>query len=437
MIYTFVVTLGIYTFIMLVGNLRLEFDDTRQTGLHVRTLIAVYQVLVIATILTMHQIFMFFLRVLKKDSVEFVLVSEKREQPVEIEQPPMGDMEGVNGFSEVDDYRQPANNLNTGNCLSETQSTHTLNSSGTRKVFSEKARHFTEAEYQTEEQSENMSIQSLPHLNIVFETNTNLDLYVLYVNLIGLVLWDTFVCFNFATFDSNFVIVFGMVTGWMCNSFSKECRCLGKAAPGQKMLVLVYSSMFILIMSLGASKWEAAADLRVREQLNLYIPAFCSGMFWTAISTEVAFTDTVQRNHDVYADGNQISQTSFNRYSKISRGILYDAKRAIPTFLLVMCVSALYSSPETRDDVQEYLRSLSRLSALHVLLLEPILMFVSLYVMIISFEKQRATDFILSMVVVQGLCIVYRTNGYDPVNAALIVCCVLLLSVHVTRLVRH
>jgi hypothetical protein len=70
---------------MLVGNLRLEFDDTRQTGLHVRTLIAVYQVLVIATILTMHQIFMFFLRVLKKDSVEFVILSCKREQPVEIE----------------------------------------------------------------------------------------------------------------------------------------------------------------------------------------------------------------------------------------------------------------------------------------------------------------------------------------------------------------
>ena len=47
-----------------------------------------------------------------------------------------------------------------------------------------------------------MSAQSLQHLNIVFETSTNLDLYVLYVNFIGLVLWYTFVCFNFPTFDS-------------------------------------------------------------------------------------------------------------------------------------------------------------------------------------------------------------------------------------------
>jgi len=247
---------------------------------------------------------------------------------------------------------------------------------------------------------------------------------VLYVNLIGLVLWDTFVCFNFATSDSNFLLVCGMVAGWICNSFSKECRCYGKVAPGKKVLVLFYSIMFVLIISLGASKWQAPPDLLFQEQLNLYIPAFLSGMFWTAISTEVAFTDMVQRSVD-----NQFK-------SKISRGILYDAKRALPTFLLVMCVSALYSSPETRDDVQQYLTSLSRLSTLHVLLLEPILMFMSLYVMIVSFEKQRATDFILSMVLVQGLCIVYRSNSYDPVNGALIVSCVLLLSVHVTRLLR-
>jgi hypothetical protein len=425
---------------MLVGNLRWEFDDTRQTGLHVRTLIAVHQVLMITMILTMHQIFVFFLRILKKDPVEFVLVSYKKEPhvqpPVEIiEQPPQGNMEFANGFSEVHtEVDKPVyeevhgesgnyqNTNNTNKCFSETQSIHTHTSSGTRKVFSQRVPYFTDQ--QTEDHSESMSIQSIPHLNIVFETSINLDLYVLYVNLIGLVLWDTFVCFNFATFDSNFVIVCGMVGGWVCNSFSKECRCYGKVAPGQKVLVLFYSFMFVLIISLAASKWEAAQDLTVQEQLNLYIPAFCSGVFWTAISTEVAFTDIVHGNVD----------NPFN--SKISRGILYDAKRALPTFLLVMCVSALYSSPETRNDVQEYLRSLSRLSTLHVLLVEPILIFASLYVMIISFEKQRATDFILSMVLVQGLSFVYRDDVYDPINAALMASCVLLLSVHVTRLLR-
>jgi hypothetical protein len=93
-------------------------------------------------------------------------------------------------------------------------------------------------------------------------------------------------------------------------------------ASGKKVLVLFYSFMFTLIVSLGASEWRAPEDLSVPEQLNLYIPAFFSGIFWTAISTEVAFTDIVQGNVE----------------GKISRGILYDARRAVPTFLLVMCV---------------------------------------------------------------------------------------------------
>jgi hypothetical protein len=84
MIYSFAVMLATYTFIMLVGNLRLELDDTRQTGLHVRTLIAVHQVLVITMIFSMHSIFVFFVRVLKKDTVGFVLVSYSKERPLDV-----------------------------------------------------------------------------------------------------------------------------------------------------------------------------------------------------------------------------------------------------------------------------------------------------------------------------------------------------------------
>jgi hypothetical protein len=43
-----------YTSILLVGNLHLEFDDMRQTGLQVRTLIAVYQVWVVTVILRVY-----------------------------------------------------------------------------------------------------------------------------------------------------------------------------------------------------------------------------------------------------------------------------------------------------------------------------------------------------------------------------------------------
>ena len=69
-------------------------------------------------------------------------------------------------------------------------------------------------------------------------------------------------------------------------------------------------------------------------------------MFWTAIS----------------------SNMSFERGYMRSQGILHDSKRALPTFLLVMSVAALYGSPETRTDVFVYVKSLSRMASMHLFL---------------------------------------------------------------------
>jgi hypothetical protein len=59
---------------------------------------------------------------------------------------------------------------------------------------------------------------------------------------------------NFATYDSCFVLVCGMVAGWVCNGLSKECHCnKGQVTVvnGQKMIVLFYSFMLVLIVSIG------------------------------------------------------------------------------------------------------------------------------------------------------------------------------------------
>jgi hypothetical protein len=438
MLGSFAVLLGMYMFIMLVGNLHLEFDDMRQTGLHVRTMIAVYQVLVVTAILFMHNILMFFIATVKRDSISFVLVSRKRDvQQDNLEEqqnennelgwktqlwhdrqapPSVSRINGFAGFAETEQKEQKEQNeQKERNTVEDIPPTH---SSAKCVSDTHSTRHCTEAH------SDSMSVHSdLRPLNIVFDTSTNLDLYVLYVNFIGLVLWDTFVCFNFATYDSCFVLVCGMVAGWICNSLSKECYCHKGKVPvvlGQKIMVLFYSFMFVLIVSLAAAKWQAPYDLHLSQQLNLYVPAFFSGMFWTGISSDVAFTDIVQGSLE----------------GSVSRGILYDARRALPTFLLVMCVSALYSSPDTRSSVLDYIRGLSRLATVHVLLLEPVLLFVGLYVMIIAFEKQRGADFMIAMVLVQGISVVYRSEMFDAVVIALIIACVLLLSVHVTRLLR-
>jgi len=86
MLGSFAVLLGMYMFIMLMGNLHLEFDDMRQTGLHVRTMIAVYQVLVVSIIIVTHTFFKLFINIVKKDSVSFVLITRKKDTQQETTQ---------------------------------------------------------------------------------------------------------------------------------------------------------------------------------------------------------------------------------------------------------------------------------------------------------------------------------------------------------------
>lgn len=428
----FLVQLAMYTCLMVAGNMHLDVDDIRKTGLHVRTLIAVYQVVVVSLLLSLQTIFLFFIKVVQKDKISFVLVSRKSEIVMGLSEQYIQEDESLPetpSQSNVQQRRKP-NELKNRQSSAEDEwkdnikqenDSHEQTLQNSMQFSRDLVQHTTHMpSVCTETRSVNLSVDSeLMPANIIFENNTNLDLYVLYVNLVGLVLWDTFVCFNFATYDSCFVLVGGFVSGWICNNLSKECRCHDSQAAvvrGQKVFFLFYLCMFLLVMALCTSTWEAPQDLTASRQINLYVPAFLSGVFWTAISTEVAFTGVANEQW--------------------TKGILYDSRRALPTFLLVACVSALYSSPDTRNDVHDYIGGLSRAATIHLLLFEPAFMFVGLYVMVIALEKQRSTDFTLVMVLVQGVASVSRSSAYDAVAVTTIVACVMLLFVHVSRLVR-
>ena len=120
----------------------------------------------------------------------------------------------------------------------------------------------------------------------------------------------------------------------------------------------------------------------------------------------------------------------------VTRGILYDTRRSLPTFLLVVSVSALCSSPETRSMVVGYVGGLSRLAAVHLLLIEPVLILFSVYVMVIALERQRATDFSIAIVLVEGIHMVYQRETHDPIVVTTIVACAILFFVHASHLSR-
>lgn len=398
MLSRFLVLLALYVVVMFAGNAHFRTDDVRLTGLHVRTLVAALQMTIVSGLLAVYTIFMFFIRVVKQERTSFVLVSS-----AQVERSTPADRDAGEHDVELADPPDPASEATTkaaSSCPGLAAGAEDFNS------------------LRLDARSEGLSVVSDPlPLHIVFESSVNLDLYFLYVTFVGLILWSTFVSFNFATQDSNFVIVFGLVTGWITNWFSRECHChqpREEVPRGEKLRHICYTSMSLIIMALGCANWRVV--VRVEDALRVYLPAYVSGFFWTALAPEIAFTG-VQNLH-------------------VTKGILYDARRSLPTFMLMTTVSALSCAPDTFESVFEYIANLSRMATLHLLLLEPVLIFVSIYVMIIALERQRATDLAISLVLVQGLYIAYRREMYDATVITTIVASVLLFGAHAGHLLR-
>jgi hypothetical protein len=60
---------------------------------------------------------------------------------------------------------------------------------------------------------------------------------------------------------------------------------------------------------------------------------------------------------------------------------------------------------------------------MHLLLVEPVLISLSLYVMIIALENQRSTDFTIVLVLVEGFYIAYHCETYDATVITTITAC--------------
>jgi hypothetical protein len=183
---------------------------------------------------------------------------------------------------------------------------------------------------------------------------------------------------------------------------------------GEKLRLIFYSSMTLLIMALGFANWRVSVD--DEAALHVYAPAYCTGFFWTTLAQDIVFTG-VQNLH-------------------VSKGILYDARRSLPTFMLMTTVSELSCASETIGRVFEYIAALSRMAALHLLLVETVLIFLSLYIMIMTLERQRATDLAIALVLVEGVYIDYHCQTYDGTVITTITASVLLFSAHVSLLLR-
>ena len=251
---------------------------------------------------------------------------------------------------------------------------------------------------------------------IIFESNMKLDLYRLYVHSVDAVMYQTFLSFDYTLFNTQWMFSMGLLLGWVGISLYKTLAA-SETTPNLwgrlrgSLWVGVYSSIALAIQICALMRWSWPDDVSAGTLVNLYAPAFFAGCFWTSVSSEMSFSGV-----------------------RTSRGILFDSRRALPTFLLVTAVGALYSSPESRLTVSTYIEGLSRLATMHLLLLEPVLKFVSIYVLVMVLERRKSSDLVLSICFVQGLFLISLSPAFDVAAITALTGCVLLIAVYTTRL---
>ena len=433
---SFFVQLGVYIIIMYISTIQLSQDDIRVQGLHTRTVVSVLQVFVLLVFFMLHSIFKFLVSLLKKDKQTFVLVDFVSQAQDELasespgrkellrdlnalesrdpkDMPDMGHVGHVGHHEHKEDSNEDAESQRQGhnNTSSATTNHDPENKSVNMTNFLMEDEHLSTHTMDSNTSDLGIDVKS----SIIFENSNKLDLYVIYILALGGILWNTFLSFNFATANTSTSFVTGVAAGFCMHNMLIYCHDMHSCVV--LCWVLVY---FILYTSIITMSWKTMSEVQGDDLMiyAMYISAFVSGMFWTTFGGEVGFK--------------AINYTS-------QHGIYYDTRRAIPMTIMIMCLNGLCVAPDTRIMVWDYISSMSRLATLHLLCIEPLLKFLSMYMMIITLERKRAVDFVTSIIVVQAIHVVMQTRNkeYEGHNVGLMISSASLLGMHITFVIRH
>lgn len=375
--FSFLAQLLLFSCCMLVSQSRFDDDDELVENVHLRIIITSFQVIVLQFFLSVFILTKFVISVVKRDRHKFVIV----------------------------DLPTKDENLRVGSSVDNPE----LQTDGSKLLDAAET-----ALSKVEEISlhESDSVHSFfEPVSIVFETSSHLDMYVLYINVVGLVMWQTMLSFDFELYNAYLLFLVGMVAGWFWSFLFIQ-----KQAHAQinRLHVCTYMCAIGIICGISCSGWRENPEANSLSNLTLCIATFWSGMFWTAVSSNIAFQG--DRFH--------------------SQGITHDSRRAIPTFLLVMSIATLYSTPNTRTDLFIYVKSLSRMASVHLFLVQPLSKFICAYVTILALERQQVTNVTIALVVTQGLSFFKLQPNYDALGISALIVSVLLTTIHATWMAR-
>jgi hypothetical protein len=247
---------------------------------------------------------------------------------------------------------------------------------------------------------------------ITFDNKKALRRYITQVHMVGIVLWSTMLCSDYALDQTAFMFLLGMLLGNVATVAFKvhEQRM---RMPKVRMYA-VYWVLIGVLVSMYLVHDGSQIILYTEEQLGIQ----ATNVTWTQALWVVNVLSPLScgLTWTFWVDGNTLLQhypTSIYTCLLLSIPVLMSVDRA---YISSMC---------TRYNA---------LVTVHLFVTEPVLKFMTMYVLTLSLEVESVVDVLVVNAAVNGICYVIFSSHSELFDAIVGFLITVLLLFHITRL---
>ena len=250
---------------------------------------------------------------------------------------------------------------------------------------------------------------------VTFENKSRLQAYIREVHVVGVVLWSTMLCSDYALDQTSFTFLLGMLIGNIMSVCSSAYRG-NRNLKGKLMIISVYWTLVLTLVVIYLVHDGQHVIEYTEEQLGL---AVVKHMDWTAVVQVVNVL-----------------------FAPLSSGITWtywmDPGTLLDHYQTSVYSCVLLSIPVMMSMDAEFYAHLfvqyDTVTTVHLFTTEPVLKFMTIYVLALSLELESVLDMLVSNAVVSGVIYAIVGQHTDLFNASVGLLVTILLIFHSIRL---
>jgi len=251
---------------------------------------------------------------------------------------------------------------------------------------------------------------------ITFDNKKGLQAYIREVHIVGVVLWSTMLCSDYALDQTSFTFLLGMLIGNVMSVASKVHAGDGVLRASMPSFVVYWILIGTLVLFYLVHDGEGVVQY-TEEQLGITV---VKRMDWTALMQVVNVL-----------------------ISPLSSGITWtywvDSRTLLDHYPTSVYSCVLLSIPVMMAMDREFYTNLfvqyDTLATVHLFVSEPLLKFMTMYVLTLSLEVDSVLDVLVVNAAVSGICYVIYGQHNELFDASVGLLLTLLLIFHLSKLV--